>query len=209
MISTWFQFITLVSIATKFFVVHAERIAPSPWEDGKSDGVLMNSSTLDDGLPSSSYPQSIRKEYYRFIPTNTKLQQYTDISSQNEETTSPYTSKRELGDYAKPLLPTSELRFNKFKYITDEYARYYADFKPLTSKDYPIYGYVNKTLRIATNVHSVITTDDYEVKYDIGWLLEAVGGYPPMPDENEDNVFWKYLAVVIHAQHVRWLNIYS
>jgi hypothetical protein len=63
-----------------------------------------------------------------------------------------HTLERNLGYNSRPLLPTKELRFNKFKYVSDEYAKYYADFKPLISKDYPIYGYVNKTLRICERV---------------------------------------------------------
>jgi hypothetical protein len=150
-------------------------------------------------LQPQSNHQSMRKEYYKFMTTT---QRQESLPSSMDIETSALTVPRELEYYDRPLLPTSELRFNKFKYISEKDALLYADFKPLVSKDYPIFGFVNATLRSATTCHSVITQDDYEVKYDILSLLDAVGGYPPMPDENVNNIFWKYLAHVIHVQNV-------
>lgn len=207
-VHTWIMIcnVSVVTILMKIGVISKcviamERFVSAPpittLEESTNDKVYSNSTLhLHSKVTSSSYynhhhHQTIRKEYYRFIPSTT-----SSLSSSSSE-------ERNLGYSSGSLLPTRELRFNKFKYVTDEYALYYADFKPLISKDYPLYGYVNKTLRLATNVHSVITPDDYEVKYDIPSLLDAVGGYPPMPDENEDNVFWKYLGLVIHVQRVR------
>jgi hypothetical protein len=95
---------------------------------------------------------------------------------------------------------TEDLRFNKFFF--PRYALPPKGFKPLTSKDYPISGFVNETLR-TSNAISVITPDDYEIVYDLPRLIDAIGGLPPQPEANVNAEFWDLLRHVIDVQEIR------
>mmetsp|Transcript_10373 Transcript_10373/g.19405 ORF Transcript_10373/g.19405 Transcript_10373/m.19405 type:complete len:206 (-) Transcript_10373:4501-5118(-) len=101
---------------------------------------------------------------------------------------------------------TEDLRFNKFYF--PRYALPPTGFKPLIKNDYPISGFVNRTLRTSDAI-SVITPDDYEIVYNLPRIIDAVGGLPPQPEAHVNAKFWELLQHVIDVQEIRQTRPYT
>lgn len=100
----------------------------------------------------------------------------------------------------KQRTTTGDLSFNKLGFPS--FAVDPNGLLPLKRIDYPITGFVNRTLRVS-DAYSVITPDDFEVVYNIVHLIDSVGGLPPMPEPDVDAPFWKLLRHVMRVREIR------
>lgn len=94
----------------------------------------------------------------------------------------------------RETLDPEDVRFNKFFFHGNYNPQ---GFKPLLKKDYPISGLTNSTLRLS-DAYSVITTDDYEVVYNVPRLIQTIGGLPSYPDSNGNGHFWDVSSFIPH-----------
>ncbi len=97
----------------------------------------------------------------------------------------------------RETLDPEDVRFNKF-FFNGNYNP--VGFKPLLKKDYPISGFTNSTLRLS-DAYSVITTDDYEVVYNVPRLIQTIGGLPSYPDSRNDH-FWDVSSIILHIYSI-------
>lgn len=108
------------------------------------------------------------------------------------------------------------LRFNKFSFdqnvvggVTVKFPDPPKDYSdsdllPLTSESFPISKNPSTSEMLReSNAVSVITEDDFEIKYSIRSLIESVGGPPTHPTAEGRNPFWNELREVLMIQELR------
>jgi membrane-associated phospholipid phosphatase len=100
-----------------------------------------------------------------------------------------------------------DVRFNKFANLDGTVA----DFMPLTHEDYPMTGFIANYLKNQTNAASVVCVGDYAVKPEhianAESYIEAIGGYPSMPNINPQSTFWEEMTEITMMQLGRQLNM--
>lgn len=117
---------------------------------------------------------------------------------------------REHGDFLEKSFKNTEeqksLRIPKGReeeIDANDLGHRYQKFEMYKNKDKPIVSYplsqeLSKFLRYYSNVFSLVTSDDYEVKgRDVKRYIETVGGYPPRPGTEP---YWKDLRYVCKVQ---------
>ncbi|CAB9521688.1 expressed unknown protein [Seminavis robusta] len=92
------------------------------------------------------------------------------------------------------------VRFQKFVFTNGVMA----DFMPLQPADYPIRDNIAVALKNTTNAESVLCDGDHALnlthQQNVMLYLDDIGGFPDMPNENQQNGFWDEMREVSMLQ---------
>jgi len=90
------------------------------------------------------------------------------------------------------------IRFNKFDFLDGQPP---VDWQPLGLGDYPMRGIKATTLMDETDASSVMIPGDYELKGKVSMpYINALGGLPSYPEDDENAPFWSELEHVTDVQ---------